>query len=172
VFRLRLVGTRTSLPNAGTVWSAGYPHVLRHFSARRQLALPSSQALLMKTCPALRPRWCPVDLPLRLQDCCLPHTRTRSAFPPRFLSEAYPSDHNGIAFQGSITRPVFSFRPASDSGYPAYLRTSLQTCRLHFSLVGLERHALTHWTTSMNFMRFPSIPSILSLAWRDLATIR
>ena len=40
MFLRGLVGARTPLPNAGAVWSAGYPHVLRHLSARRPLALP------------------------------------------------------------------------------------------------------------------------------------
>jgi len=32
-------------------------------SSRRQVALPSSRVPPMETCPALRPRWCPGDLP-------------------------------------------------------------------------------------------------------------
>jgi len=32
--------------------------------ARRQVVLPRSRATPLKTCPALRPRWCPAHLPL------------------------------------------------------------------------------------------------------------
>src|SRR5713101_4239632 len=41
-------------------------------SSRRQVALPSSRVPPLKTCPALRPRWCPAHLPCHAQDCCLP----------------------------------------------------------------------------------------------------
>jgi hypothetical protein len=46
----------------------GYPV----FFSRRQVALPSSRAILVITCPVLRPRWCPAYLPWRIQDCCFP----------------------------------------------------------------------------------------------------
>ena len=39
--------------------------------SRRQVALSSSRATPMNTCPALRPRWCPDYLPYRNQNCCL-----------------------------------------------------------------------------------------------------
>ena len=43
--------------------------------ARRQMALPSSRVTPVDTCPALRPRWGPIDSPIRLWDCCLPAQR-------------------------------------------------------------------------------------------------
>ena len=40
---------------------------------RKEMAvLSSSLATPVCACPARRPRWCPVDLPWRLQDYCLP----------------------------------------------------------------------------------------------------
>jgi len=60
------------------------------YLARRQMALPSSQATLMRTCPGLRPRWCPEHSPMRTQDCCLPR-----AFKP----SAFSSQHSGMIIQ-------------------------------------------------------------------------
>ena len=48
---------------------------------RRQWALPSSRVTPLGTCPVLRPRWCPVHSPFRVQDCCLPlHAKRRLSF--------------------------------------------------------------------------------------------
>jgi hypothetical protein len=49
--------------------------------ARRQVVLPSSRATPLKTCPALRPRWCPAHWPYRTQDCCLPALAHRRLLP-------------------------------------------------------------------------------------------
>ncbi len=46
------------------------PYPVSH--TRRQVALSSSRATPMNTCPAHRPRWCPVSSPIRFQNCCLP----------------------------------------------------------------------------------------------------
>jgi len=46
--------------------------LLRRLLPRRRQALPSSRITLLPTCPALRPRWCPLRLPWRQEDCCLP----------------------------------------------------------------------------------------------------
>ncbi len=46
--------------------------LLRPLLPRRREALPSSRFTRLNPCPALRPRWCPVRLPWRAQDCCLP----------------------------------------------------------------------------------------------------
>ena len=43
--------------------------------------LSSSQATPVCTCPARRPRWCPLDSPYRLQNCCLPSIRQRRLSP-------------------------------------------------------------------------------------------
>ena len=50
-------------------------------SPRRPLALPSSRVTPVEACPALRPRWCPVYSPYRIQDCCLPVTAHRRLLP-------------------------------------------------------------------------------------------
>jgi len=47
--------------------------------ARRQLALTSSQATPMDTCPGLRPRWRPEHTPYRIHICCLPDFQKPSA---------------------------------------------------------------------------------------------
>src|SRR6266404_4331732 len=48
--------------------------LVRLLLPRRREALPSSRITLLLTCPALRPRWCPVRLPWRGRGCCLPVT--------------------------------------------------------------------------------------------------
>ena len=61
------------------------------FSSRRQVALPRSRVPPLKTCPALRPRWGPGDLPYRTQDCCLParaHRRLTTTLPISGLNHA------------------------------------------------------------------------------------
>jgi hypothetical protein len=50
-------------------------------SPRRPLALPRSRVTPVEACPALRPRWCPVYSPYRIQDCCLPVTAHRRLLP-------------------------------------------------------------------------------------------
>lgn len=65
--------------------------------ARRQVALPSSRGTLMDTCPALRPRWCPLHSPKRVWDCCLPATGNRRLFPP-YVLEGYPAVHHYTLF--------------------------------------------------------------------------
>src|SRR5262249_35178031 len=67
--------------------------------ARRQVALPSSRVTPMKTCPALRPRWCPQHSPWRASDCCLPATGNRRRF-PRYDREGYPAVHDYTHFGG------------------------------------------------------------------------
>ena len=55
---------------------------------RKEMAvLSSSQSTLMCTCPALGPRWCPFNSPLRFQDCCLPSHEERRLSP---LALGYP----------------------------------------------------------------------------------
>jgi len=55
--------------------------IFRNFLTRKLWALPSPRATPMNTCPVLRPRWCPINSPYRLQDCCLPHTPKRRLSP-------------------------------------------------------------------------------------------
>jgi hypothetical protein len=65
--------------------------------SRRQMALPSSRVPPVKTCPALRPRWCPGYSPLRTQDCCLPALANRR-LSPRSCLEGYPVVHDYTHF--------------------------------------------------------------------------
>src|SRR5262245_4729743 len=76
-------------------WSPGPP--VRAWGSRRQVALPSSRVTPMATCPALRPRWCPVPSPYRVQDCCLPALANRR-LSPQYLLEGYPSVHDYTHF--------------------------------------------------------------------------
>ena len=48
---------------------------------KEMTVLSSSQATPVCTCPARRPRWCPLDSPYRLQNCCLPSIRQRRLSP-------------------------------------------------------------------------------------------
>ena len=45
------------------------------------MALPSSRVTPVDTCPALRPRWGPIDSPTRRWDCCLPESGNRRLSP-------------------------------------------------------------------------------------------
>ena len=76
---------------------------------RRQVALPSSRATPMDTCPVHRPRWSPDPLPSRGQDCGLPFLAERRLY----SSVRYPYGPRLLDFRGSITRPVSSLHPAS-----------------------------------------------------------
>ena len=103
-----------------------------------------------KTCPALRPRWCPAHSPSRTQDYCLPATgnRRRSSL---YLLRLYP-------FRGSITRPASSLHPARTS-IAGWHAGSLLTGWLDVRQVGLEPFlVLTHWETTTNFMGLHPLP--------------
>jgi hypothetical protein len=63
------------------------------FSTRRYLDLPGSWTVPVDSCPALRPRWCVISSPYRLWHCCLPTSKTGSAF-TRSLHVLIPADHN------------------------------------------------------------------------------
>jgi hypothetical protein len=62
-----VVSPQGSLPGRSAQTAPG-PLVTRSpipgISSRRQVALPSSRVPPVKTCPALRPRWCPAHSPL------------------------------------------------------------------------------------------------------------
>ena len=72
---------------------------------------PSSRVTPVKTCPALRPRWCPAHAPSRAQDCCPPVPGNRR-LSPHGLREGYPIRPRLYTFRGSMTRPAFSRPPA------------------------------------------------------------
>ena len=92
--------------------------------ARTQMALPRSQVPPLKTCPALRPRWCPVHAPKRTQDCGLPATGNRRLPPTRPIS--------GLNHAACLLATPGSVRPLT--GRHA---GSLLTCWLDVSQVGL-----------------------------------
>ena len=113
--------------------------------------IPSSQVIPMTACPGLRPRWCSDYSPYRNQCCRLPSSAQRRLSLP--VSRKLSYDHNEQDF-GAHTQPAASFSPAPDSRYRVYPRTSLLTCWLDFSQVGLFRNATgsTHWITLSNFI--------------------
>ena len=94
-------------------------------SARRQMALPSSRVPPVKTCPALRPRWCPAHSPSRTQDCCLPARANR-----RLPTTIHISGLNHAAY---LLATPGSVRPLTGRH-----TGSLLTCWLDFGQIGLE----------------------------------
>ena len=85
-FRAFVVSLAGSCPSGSPADTPG-PLVTRSptpgMCARTQMALPSSRVPPLKTCPALRPRWCPRYAPKRIQDCSLPalaHRRLSSQY--------------------------------------------------------------------------------------------
>jgi len=114
------------VPHGLVIWSK-LPHHARAFGhpvphsgsvTRRQMALPSSRATPVNTCPALRPRWCPAYSPSRTQDCCLPATgsRRRSSL---YGLESYPVVHDDTLF-GARSRGLHP--------HSIQLRTSITGC--------------------------------------------
>jgi hypothetical protein len=76
------------------LWSSG-PSIRK---CRKETGdLPRSRAPPIETCPALRPRWCSVRSPCRVQDCCLPATGNRRLSSPSRL-EGYPPVHDSTHF--------------------------------------------------------------------------
>jgi hypothetical protein len=51
------------LPSTPGLFGRPGPPYLPVLLSRKQMALPSSQATLLNSCPALRPRWCPQHSP-------------------------------------------------------------------------------------------------------------
>ena len=92
--RFRLVA-RWKLPCHARAFGLPVPH--SGYVTRRQVALPSSRATPMDTCPTLRPRWCPEHLPWRTRDCCLPATGNRRRS-PHYSLEGYPTVHDYTHF--------------------------------------------------------------------------
>ncbi len=75
---------------ARPAWSPGTPFPA--IFTRNHLALPSFQATLLNSCPALRPRWCPQRSPCRALDCCLPLKSERRLSPPEKKTDGYPDE--------------------------------------------------------------------------------
>jgi hypothetical protein len=87
--------TRAEAPCHARAFGHPVPH--SGSVTRRQVALPSSRVPPLKTCPALRPRWCPGHSPYRTQDCCIPALANRRLSSPYCL-ESYPLVHDYTHF--------------------------------------------------------------------------
>jgi hypothetical protein len=107
----------------------GHPVPHSGSTTRRQAALPSSPVPPLKTCPALRPRWCPAHSPQRTQDCCLPATGHRR------LPTTLP--FSGLHHAACLLATPGFVRPLT--GRHA---GSLLTCWLGVDQVGLEPYGL------------------------------
>ena len=90
-----------------------------------------------------------------------------SAFPRNLSIMSLSCCPQLYIFRGSITRPAFLFRPASDSPHRVCPRTSLLTCWLNFSQVGLSHYAITHWVTSSNFIPLNRNPNDSDLSGHE-----
>ena len=110
------------VPLGLVVWSKppdyarAFGHPVPHSGrmARRQVALPSSRATPVETCPVLRPRWCPEHSPSRLQDCCLPATGNRRLSPRYPLRDILSSTTiriSGLNDAACLFVPSSSVRP-------------------------------------------------------------
>ncbi len=125
------------------------------------MALPSSRVPPLKTCPALRPRWCPAHSPYRTQDCCLPALANRRL---SSLSTTIPiSGLNHAAYL--LATPGF-VRPLA--GRHA---GSLLTCWLDVSQVGLA-HGAHPLGNDNPFHGVTSTPKVSGLPWREHAFVR
>jgi hypothetical protein len=96
----------------------GHPVPQSGSGARRQVVLPSSRATPVKTCPALRPRWCPAYSPSHPQDCCLPATGNRRPS-SLYCLESAPVVHD-------VT--LFGARSRGLPPHSIQLRTSIAGC--------------------------------------------
>ena len=128
-------------------------------SSRRQVALPSSRVPPVKTCPALRPRWCPAHSPSRAQDCGLPVRANRR------LTTTIPI--SGLHHAACLLATPGFVRPLT--GRHA---GSLLTCWLSFSQVGLEPHSSHPLGNTNQFRGFSPIPKVSGFPWREHAVVR
>jgi hypothetical protein len=97
----------------------------------RHVALSSSRVNPLRACPALRPRWCPVNSPSRAPNCgLLSDEKYRLSL--GYAAQVMLSHHNLRSFRGSITRPARLFPPASNSPLLDCMRSSLLPCGLSF----------------------------------------
>jgi hypothetical protein len=97
-FRVSVAGSLED--GSGQPSARAFGHPVPHSGnwARRQVALPSSRVTPVKTCPVLRPRWCPSHSPKRVWDCCLPVSGRRLS--PPYHPEGYPALHHYIHISG------------------------------------------------------------------------
>src|SRR6266705_617637 len=155
------------LPEGLMVWSQRPDHA-RAFGqpvphsgplTRRQMALPSSRVPPLKTCPALRPRWCPRYSPKRIQDCCLPVRANR-----RLTTTIHISGLNHAAY---LLAPPGSVRPLT--GRHA---GSLLTGWLDVSQMGLEPRGSHPLGSNNQFHGFSPTPKVSGFPWREHALVR
>ena len=148
--------TRGKPPGHARAFGHPVPH--SGYGTRRQVALPRSRVPPVKTCPALRPRWCPAHSPSRTQDCCLPALANR-----RLPTTIHISGLNHAAYL--LATPGF-VRPLA--GRHA---GSLLTCWLDVSQVGLAPGA--HPLGNNNpFHGVTSNPKVSGLPWREQGVVR
>ena len=131
--------------------------LLRLLSHEEMAVLSSSQATPLRTCPALRLRWCPLGLPYRLQDACLPAGQNRRLSPAltglSFRTTTMPFSELNIAAY-TLATPGFIHTLA---GYACRFATDSVANLLWWDL---SLSALTHWVTTVNFMASLSIPRL------------
>jgi hypothetical protein len=139
-------------------------------STRRPGALPRARVTPGRTCPALRPRWWPRLLPVRVWDGCLPATGHRRLSPPGRL-EGSPAVHDDPPF-GAPSR-----------GLPAralQLRTPIAGCarggrsrRAGEAFVGWDVSVGSHPRGNDNpFQESLLHPKGSGLSWRDQRRVR
>ena len=97
------------------------------YSARRQLALPSSQVTPMCTCPGLRPRWCPKYSPITHSGLLPSHRLKRVGFLSQLTD--YPNVHDYTYFGAQYTACTLASSGFPDTsglpGLPADVTTDL-----------------------------------------------
>jgi hypothetical protein len=123
------------------------------------VALPSSRVPPVKTCPALRPRWCPAHSPRRTQDCCLPATENRRLTTTLSISGLHHAAYL-LATPGSV-RPLTGRHAGS-----------LLTCWLGFNQVGFAPWSAHLLGNNNQFHGLAPSPKVSGLPWRDQWLIR
>jgi len=129
------------------------------------LALSSSRALPLNTCPALRPRWCPQHSPSIASRTAAFRYMHTVGFRSLLTQISYPIDHDDPDFGAQ-----------SHSLYPlsVWLRTPLTGLPADFSTALLATlwagGTFTHWKTTSNFLGLRPIPTIR--AYLDTIRVR
>ena len=126
--------TRGKPPGHARAFGHPVPH--SGYGTRRQVALPRSRVPPVKTCPALRPRWCPAYSPYRTQDCCLPALAHRRLSPPYLVRDILLS--TTIHISGLNHAACLLALPGSVRPLTGRHAGSLLTGWLGFDQVGLE----------------------------------
>jgi hypothetical protein len=109
VSRLRLANGRKPHVRARALGHP-VPLLFREIVSRRRLALPSSRVTPLMTCPALRPRWCPVCLAIAPPGL-LPSGHCKPSAVPSIPPRDILSDHNYTHF-GAPSRGLSPCSPS------------------------------------------------------------